>query len=55
MKEMFNTVLKKQNNDGTWNNERRVPGLIQEKKGKSRWITYNALKFLVKISEKESV
>lgn len=49
--ELFNNIIKKQNDDGTWNCENRLPGMIKEKEEKSRWTTLNAMR-LIYLTEK---
>jgi len=51
--ELFNTIIRKQNRDGTWNCENRSTGMINEKSGKSRWVTLNALRLINSISDQE--
>ncbi len=51
--ELFNSIIKKQNQDGSWNLENNFPGMIKEKKGISRWTTLNVLRFLRIIVEQE--
>jgi len=45
--ELFNNIIKLQNNDGSWSFENRSDGMIKEKHGKSRWTTLNALRFII--------
>ncbi|MCL1834032.1 MAG: hypothetical protein FWG49_05965 [Leptospirales bacterium] len=51
--ELFNSIIRKQNHDGTWNCENRSPGMINEKPMKSRWVTLNALRLINSISLQE--
>lgn len=52
--ELFNSIIKKQNTDGSWNCENRSQGMINEKSGKSRWTTLNVLRLLNTIVEQEN-
>jgi hypothetical protein len=52
--ELFNHIIKKQNLDGSWDCENNLQGMIKEKKGSSRWVTLNAVKFISNILEKEN-
>ncbi len=52
--ELFNHIIKKQNIDGSWDCENTLHGMIKEKKGKSRWVTLNAVKFINKILDREN-
>lgn len=52
--ELFNNVIKNQNPDGTWNCSNNLPGMIKEKPGKSRWVTFNALRLINEIVKKEN-
>jgi len=52
--ELFNSIIKKQNSDGSWNFENRLQGMIIEKYGKSRWTTLNVLRLINKIVEQEN-
>ncbi|MCL1865759.1 MAG: hypothetical protein FWF73_08125 [Spirochaetes bacterium] len=51
--ELFNSIIRKQNRDATWNCENRSPGMINEKPMKSRWVTLNALRLINSISKQE--
>lgn len=53
--ELFNAIIKKQNDDGTWNCENRLNGMIKEKGIKSRWITLNALRLINTVLKIKSV
>ncbi len=44
--ELFNSIIKKQNGDGSWNCENKLQGMIIEKYGKSRWVTLNSVRFI---------
>jgi hypothetical protein len=44
--ELFNSIIRKQNHNGTWNCENRSPGMINEKPANSRWVTLNALRLI---------
>ena len=52
--ELFNTVIKNQNPDGTWNCSNNLPGMIKEKPGRSRWVTLNALRLINGTVKKEN-
>lgn len=52
--EMFNHIIKKQNIDGSWDCENNLDGMIRERKGRSRWVTLNALKFISNILSREN-
>jgi len=52
--ELFNSIIKKQNQDGSWNCENRLQGMINQKSEKSRWTTLNAIRFINLVVEKES-
>jgi len=51
---LFNSIMKKQNQDGLWNCENKLQGMIKEKNIKSRWTTLNALRLINAIVEKEN-
>jgi len=51
--ELFNRIIKKQNQDGSWDSENRLQGMVYEKSRKSRWTTLNVLRLLSKIVEQE--
>ena len=52
--ELFNTLIKKQNPDGSWNCGNNLPGMIIEKYSRSRWTTLNALRVINEIVKKEN-
>lgn len=52
--EWFNSIIMKQNNDGTWNCENKHQGMINQNSGKSRWTTLNAVRLISLISKHES-
>jgi len=52
--ELFNSIIKKQNHEGSWNSENRLQGMIIEKTLKSRWVTLNALRLINLIVEEEN-
>lgn len=52
--ELFNYVIKRQNIDGSWDCENTLQGMIKEKKGRSRWVTLNAVKFINNILNREN-
>ncbi len=52
--ELFNYIIKKQNIDGSWDCENTLQGMIKEKKGRSRWVTLNAVKFINYITRREN-
>ncbi len=51
--EFFNYIIKKQNIDGSWDYENNLQGMINETKGRSRWVTFNAIKLIKNILEIE--
>lgn len=51
---LFNSIIKKQNQDGSWNCENKLQGMIKEKNIKSRWTTLNALRLIHTIVKKEN-
>jgi len=51
--EFFNYIIKKQNIDGSWDCENNLQGMIKETKGKSRWVTLNAIKLINNVMEME--
>ncbi|HNX24407.1 MAG TPA: hypothetical protein PKG60_10190 [Spirochaetota bacterium] len=51
---LFNTIIKKQNHDGSWNSENKLQGMIKEKNLKSRWVTLNALRLINLVLEDEN-
>lgn len=51
---IFNSIIKKQNPDGSWNNENSANGMIDEKKGRSRWVTLNALRIMDEVIKREN-
>lgn len=51
---LFNSIIKMQNQDGSWNCENKLQGMIKEKNLKSRWTTLNALRLIYTIVEKEN-
>jgi len=52
--ELFNSIIKKQNPDGSWNYENILPGMIKGEKDRSRWITLNALRLISEVIKKEN-
>jgi hypothetical protein len=52
--ELFNSIIKKQNYDGTWNCGNRLQGMIKSESSKSRWTTLNALRLIQKLEEEEN-
>lgn len=44
--DFFNSIIKKQNSDGSWNSENMLDGMIKENQGKSRWTTLNAIRLI---------
>ena len=52
--ELFNLIIKKQNQDGTWSCENNLKGMIKDRPDRSRWTTLNALRLIKNITDKEN-
>ena len=52
--ELFNHLIKSQNMDGSWDCENNLQGMIKQKKGKSRWVTLNAVRLINNILSREN-
>jgi len=50
---LFNSIIKKQNNSGSWTCENNLQGMIREKSVNSRWTTLNALRLINAVVKKE--
>ena len=51
---LFNSIIRKQNPDGSWNCENRLQGMIKDKPLKSRWVTLNAIRLINVIEKAEN-
>ena len=52
--ELFNSIIRKQNSDGSWNCENSLNGMIKQKNRKSRWTTLNAVRLIKGIADQEN-